>query len=183
MLQALVVVVNPSPGKGNPKVSKSEHYIKKSVCDMCVARTESVWITECGKFQKKPYNPSKSINSSRLACFPLRLSCVKKSLTKLYVFAFLLNTASHSKKLQYTKSLPLSLFLHSPGCHLHESDCSCQPRVRPHLRRPLFLQKTSRLPDPLSHFSLRRLARWPRHSGWERTSLTRWTLNSTTSWC
>lgn len=182
MLQALVVVVNPSPGKGNPKVSKSEHYIKKSVCDMCVARTESMWITERGKFQKNHIIPARALIHHVLHAF--FTSLMREEIFNQAVrFAFLLNTASHSKKLQYTKSLPLSLFLHGPGCHLHESVCSCQPRVRPHLRRPLFLQKTSRLPDPLSHFSLRRLARWPRHSGWERTSLTRWTLNSTTSWC
>lgn len=62
------------------------------------------------RVSEKPYNPSKSINSSRLACFSLRFSCVKKSLTKTYIFAFLLNTTSHSKKLQYIKTLPFFSF-------------------------------------------------------------------------
>lgn len=185
MLQAFVVVVNPSTRKGNPKVNKSEHYIKTSVCMMWVSAWSSpVWrpceLQSAASFQKKPYNPDKCINSEHLACLPLRLSCVKKSLTKTYVFAFLLNTASHSNYSTWNPSLALSL--RGPGCHLHESYCSCQPRVRPHLRRPLFLQKTSRLPDPLSHFSLWRFVWWLARSGQERTCLTRWMVKTKSSW-
>lgn len=84
------MVVNPSQRKGNPKVNKSGYYIKTSVCMMRVsAGSRLIWraceLQSAVNF-KKTYNLGKCINSVHLACLPLRLSCVRKSLTEFLYF-------------------------------------------------------------------------------------------------